>query len=452
MLAVLYGAAFIAAFNENIMNVALVEIMEEFAINAGTAQWLVTGYMLVTAVIVPIMAFVSRRFTMRQVFFEGCLFLGIGSVLGIAAPNFGVLLAARLIQSVGTGIFIPLMMTAVMALIPARRVGTYLSIGNCCITLGPALAPALAGAVVTFFGWRSVFLMPGVGICVMFLLGLFLVKNTAKPMKIRLDLISVILSVFGLSIVVFGFSKLAAAPVPAVAAVLAGSLLLVIFARRQGKLETPMLDLSPLRNPRFSIACLLAVIAMMTTFSMSVLLPLYYGTALEQTAFAAGLLLLVPIIVNAATAVLGGRMMDRHGEFPLLPLGFLFIAVGQIATAVFGHFALLVSVFLGSILVYAGVGSIFAPSQAAGLRRLPHEQSPHGVAILSTFIQASACLGPALFIGIFEATIERAAPAIATGETTLCLAQADGFSAAVTLAAFFAVTGTITAYFYARRR
>lgn len=452
MLMVLYGSAFIAAFNENIVNVALVKIMEDFACDAGTAQWLVTGYMLVTAVIVPVMAFLSRRFTMRQVFFEGCLFLGVGSALGILAPNFGTLLAARLIQSVGTGIFIPLMMTAVLAVVPARRVGTFISIGGCCITLGPALAPALAGVFVTLFGWRSVFFMPGIGICVLFLCGLFFVKNTAEPMKIRLDALSVILSALGLSIVVYGLSKLAGTPVPAVAMILAGALLLVIFARRQGKLATPMLDLSPLRNPRFSIACVLAVVAMMTTFSMSVLLPLYYGTALEQTALAAGLLLLVPIIVNAVTSILGGRVMDKRGEFPLLPLGFLFISIGQIATAVFGHFALLVSVFLGSILVYAGVGSIFSPSQAAGLRSLPHEQSPHGVAILSTFIQVSACIGPALFIGILSATIDAAGPAIASGETTLRLAQAEGFSAAVTLSAFIAVAGTITAYFYARRR
>lgn len=157
MLVVLYGGAFIAAFNENIVNVALVKIMTEFSVAAGTAQWLVTGYMLVTAVIVPVMAFLSRRFTLRQVFFEGCAFLGVGSVLAIFAPNFPSLLAARLMQSVGTGIYIPLMMTTILAVVPATRVGTFISLGGCAITLGPALAPAVSGVFVTLFGWRSVF-------------------------------------------------------------------------------------------------------------------------------------------------------------------------------------------------------------------------------------------------------------------------------------------------------
>ncbi|MFR5093228.1 MAG: hypothetical protein ACLTDR_15695 [Adlercreutzia equolifaciens] len=57
MLAVLYGSAFVAAFNENTINVALISIMGEFAVDANTAQWLVTGYMIVTAIVVTVSAF-----------------------------------------------------------------------------------------------------------------------------------------------------------------------------------------------------------------------------------------------------------------------------------------------------------------------------------------------------------------------------------------------------------
>lgn len=280
MLVVLYGGAFIAAFNENIVNVALVKIMTEFSVAAGTAQWLVTGYMLVTAVIVPVMAFLSRRFTLRQVFFEGCAFLGVGSVLAIFAPNFPSLLAARLMQSVGTGIYIPLMMTTILAVVPAARVGMFISLGGCAITLGPALAPAVSGVFVTLFGWRSVFLIPAVVVFVLFICGIFLIKNTGTPMKIRLDFLSVAFSAIGLSIGVYGLSKIASATLPALVLIAAGTLFLFAFARRQGRIKNPVLDLSPLKNPRFSVACVLAVVAMMTTFSMSILLPLYYEAGL----------------------------------------------------------------------------------------------------------------------------------------------------------------------------
>lgn len=448
MLAVLYGSAFIAAFNENIINVALVDIMREFGVGEMTAQWLVTGYMLVTAIIVPVMAFFSRRFTLRQVFFEGCLFLGAGSLIALFAPSFPVLLAARLLQSVGTGIFIPLMMTTILAVVPPTRVGTFISIGGACITLGPALAPAAAGVFVTMFGWRSIFLMPAGVIAILFAAGIVLVRNTSEPMKIRLDVLSVAFSAAGLTLGVYGISRIASAPVPAIGLIAAGVALLALFALRQRRLETPVLDLAPLANPRFSVACLLSVIAMMTTFSMSVLLPLYYGVSLGVNSLISGILLLAPIIVNAGTSLLGGRIMDRVGEWPLLPAGFLIIALGQAATCFFGWTPTIPPVLIGSIFVYAGVGAVFSPSQASGLRRLPREQSPHGVAILSTFIQVSACVGPALFIGVLSAVSDKAQAA----GTLHPEANAHGFSVAVGLATAIAAVGALVAFFYARRK
>lgn len=447
MLAVLYGSAFIAAFNENIINVALVKIMTEFSVGAGTAQWLVTGYMLVTAIIVPVMAFFSRRFTLRQVFFEGCLFLGAGSLFALFAPNFPLLLTARLIQSVGTGIFIPLMMTTILAVVPPNRVGTFISIGGACITLGPALAPAAAGVFVTLFGWRSIFTMPLCVIALLFVAGIFLVRNTSEPIKIKLDILSVAFSATGLTLSVYGISIIASKTVPALGLIAAGAVLLAFFVLRQRRLETPVLDLAPMANPRFSVACLLSIIAMMTTFSMSVLLPLYYEASVGVTSLVSGILLLAPIIVNAGTSLLGGRIMDRVGEWPLLPAGFLIIALGQAATCFFGKSSTLVPVLIGSIFVYAGVGAIFSPSQAAGLRRLPREQSPHGVAILSTFIQVAACIGPALFIGILSSVSEKSAAA----GTAIRFAQAQGFSVAVGLATVFAAAGTLIAFFYAKK-
>ena len=447
MLAVLYGSAFVAAFNENIVNVALVKIMTEFSVGAETAQWLVAGYMLVTAVVVPVMAFLSRRFTLRQVFFEGCAFLGVGSVGAFFAPDFATLLIARLVQSVCTGIFIPLMMTTVLAVVPAARAGTFISLGGCAITLGPALAPAAAGVFVTLFGWRSVFLMPTAVVCALAVFGFFLIKNTGAPVKIRLDILSVALSACGLSLGVYGLSKISSETFFGVVLLAVCVAFLWAFARRQGRLKNPVLDLSPLKNPRFSVACFLSIVAMMTTFSMSVLLPLYYEAGLGESSLAAGLLLLLPIAVNAGTSVLGGRVMDRVGEWPLLPSGFFLIAAGLAATCVSGYFSTLIPVLIGSVAVYAGVGAIFSPSQAAGLRRLPREQHPHGVAILSTFIQVAACVGPALFIGVLSSVSASVRQGVHASS-----AQSFGFSAAVALACVFAVAGTVVAYFYAHRR
>ena len=129
--------------------------------------------------------------------------------------------------------------------------------------------------------------------------------------------------------------------------------------------------------------------------------------------------------------------MDRFGSWPLLPLGFLLIAVGQVATALLGSSMSLAPIVVASVVVYAGVGLVMSPSQTAGLKALEHEEHPHGVSIINTIIMVAAAFGPSLFIGALSST---AASAEARGMAANA-AQAAGFSTAVWIAAAIAAVG-----------
>ena len=147
LLSVLFGAAFIAAFNENIINVGLMDIMAEFSIDSITAQWLVTGYMMVTAIVTAVVAFLLRRFTLRQVFFAGGVILAAGSAVDIVAPNLAILLVARLFQAIGTGIFIPTMMspsqTAGLKQLPRELNAHGVALINVFIQVAASAGPSL---------------------------------------------------------------------------------------------------------------------------------------------------------------------------------------------------------------------------------------------------------------------------------------------------------------------
>lgn len=448
MLAVLYGSAFVAAFNENTINVALISIMGEFAVDANTAQWLVTGYMIVTAIVVTVSAFLTKRLRLRTLFLTAAGFLTLGLVAAMLAPTWPLFLAARLVQAVGTGIFIPVMMSTVLAVAPRTRMGTYLSIGGCMITFGPAFAPVVSGLMVTTLGWRSIFLPPAALIVVLAFLGVALIRNIAEPEKIKLDGISVVLSAVGLTSFVFGLSLVMASPMVAVITIAVGLAVMGAFVVRQHRIPNPLLNLTPMHNRLFAPVCVLVVVAMMTTFSMSVLLPLYFEGALGTTALAAGALLLAPILVNAVTSLVGGRVMDKRGSWPLLPAGFAIITVGQLAVCLCAPTLSLAGVLVASVVVYAGVGLVLSPSQTAGLQTLSPEQNPHGVAILNTFIQIAAAVGPSLFIGVLSSV----AGSVEAAGTAAALAQAEGFSVAVAVACVIAGIGMLTALAYARKR
>ena len=293
LLSVLYGSAFLAGFNENLVNMALMSIMGDFGVDSVTAQWLVTGYMIVATVVVTCMAFLYRRFKLRTLFFTAAALSIAGSATGLFAGSFAVLLVARLVQAVGTGIFIPLMMNTILAVTPKNRLGSFMSIGGCMITFGPAFAPVVCGALVTAFGWHSIFVVPVAAMAVLAVMGFFFVKNL-ETSEAHLDVASVALSAVVLTALSFGLSQLTISPLVAAAALLATVALAAAFVVRQLRCDHPLIDLAPIKNRLFWPALLLATVAMMSTFSMSVLLPLYFEGAAGMTALSAGLVMLVP--------------------------------------------------------------------------------------------------------------------------------------------------------------
>lgn len=445
LLLVLYGAAFLAGFNENLVNMALVSIMADYGVDSVTAQWLVTGYMIVATVVVMCMAFLYRRFRLRTLFFAASALSFAGSAMGLVANGFEMLFAARLVQAVGTGIFIPLMMNTIVTVTPKNKLGTYLSIGGCTITFGPALAPVVCGALVTTFGWHSIFVVPMVAMAILFGLGLRFVKNL-ETSEAHLDVLSVVLAAVLLTALSLGLVQLTIDVPLALGSLAASALLSVAFVVRQLRCSYPLIDLEPLRNRAFWPALLLATVSMISMFSMSVLLPLYFEGAAGMTALSAGLVILVPVLANAGTTLLGGRIMDKRGEWPLLPLGFGAIALGFIALALAGPTLSIPVVFAAALLMYVAVGFVFSPSQTAGLRTLPPQQNPFGVALMTTVVQIAACVGPSLYIGIMS-TGQIAA--VAQGASA-SQAAAEGFSLAMLVASGVAAAGFVLSFLYAR--
>ena len=445
LLATMYAGAFVAGFNENLVNVALMSIMGDFGVDSVTAQWLVSGYMVVATLMVSCMALLYRRVPLRTLFFTAAALSLAGSVVGLLSTNFAMLMAARLIQAVGTGIFIPMMMNTILAVTPKNRLGTFMSIGGCTITFGPAFSPVVCGALVTCFGWHSVFVVPIVAMLVLVVLGIMFVRNL-ENFEAKLDAVSVVLSAVALTALVYGMSQITLDIAHAVVGLVVGIAAGAAFIVRQGRIPNPLINVSPLSERRFVTPMAMVFVAMMTMFSMSVLLPLYFEGAMGTTALMAGAIMLVPVLLNAGVTLLGGQIMDRKGEWPLLPLGFGITLVGVVALSATSATMVLPFVFAACVVVYVGIGLVFSPSQTSGLKCLPPQQNPHGVALMSTCLQIAACIGPSLFTGILSST---QAGAMASG-AAVDVATAQGLSAALAVAAVIAFVGFVLSCVHVR--
>lgn len=142
---VLMFGAFIGLFSETALNMALTNIMEDFSILTATAQWLTTGYLLTLGILVPVSVLLIQWFTTKQLVVSSLIFSIIGTILAALAPNFTLLLIGRLIQAIGTGILLPLMMNVILLIFPIHKRGAVMGLMGLVITTAPAIGPTVAG-------------------------------------------------------------------------------------------------------------------------------------------------------------------------------------------------------------------------------------------------------------------------------------------------------------------
>ena len=446
MLPVLLACSFTASFGQSMMNVALPELAERFGVTLSIANWVIVGYMVVAATAIMLSAFMLRRLGLRRVFFVGAGALALGSACALLSQDFPMLFASRLVQAVGTGLFFPSVTSVIMTNSPAAVRGTRLALNSGVIAVGLAISPTASGFALTQFGWRAMFVVSLAMSVALLAVGFFRIHGGPSTKRVPIDALSVMLGPLGLAAFLYGLGEVTRDLAPSLAALAVGAVLLALFAWRQFALESPLLDLHPLVHPRFAVGILLVMVGMLTSFSMSILLPLYYEGALGYTAFFAGLLLLGPVLVNAAFTFLGGRVFDRPGARPHIPAGLVLVLVGQ-ATAFFSAESMIaILIVLSSAAVYAGAGFVVAPSKTAALGTLPPATYSAGASINSTAVQIASAIGSSLFVGVLSADVLR--------DTAAGAAKASAYAAAfehtLSIAVVIAAAGLLVAFFYAR--
>jgi DHA2 family lincomycin resistance protein-like MFS transporter len=438
IVAVAAFAAFLATFNETFMNVAFAPIMTDLQVDAATVQWLATAYMLAAAVMVPVSAFAYRSIPTKPLFLFTTGLLIIGSVIGALAPTFTLLLAGRIVQGLGTGMLIPVGMNITLEAAPREKLGAYMGIMGSMTTLGPSSSVIIAGLLLSFWPWPVLqWVFAGLS-CTCFLVGVLFLRNIARLTHPRLDALSVALIGLALVGVLYGVSTVFTKNVRlAVAGIIVGLVFLLLFVRRQNKLEQPLIDLKPLKVPAFKLGVIINMASLVTMFAMNIIIPIFMQSVLGVSSFSASLTLFPAIALCCILSPLAGRIYDWHGARILLPLGFGLICVFSVALALFigsGQGWLLAVLYIP---VIGGSALIIGPVQSLALSHLAPEQNPHGVTILSTGFQIAGCLGASLFTGVYFRVMTAGALAGASANT----AGSSGFLAVGILTAGFALFG-----------
>ncbi|MGV9195790.1 DHA2 family efflux MFS transporter permease subunit [Arcanobacterium canis] len=415
-IAVLLAAAFVVLLNETTMNLALRDIAADpqLAIGTRSASWLTAIFMLVMAIVIPTTGWMQRRFNTRPMFFMSTVSFLVGTVIALFAPTFSILLTGRVVQAFGTAIAMPLLMSTVMSVVPMARRGSVMGIVSMVISVAPALGPAVAGVVLQFGSWRSVFATMVPIVVAVIIAGYVWLPNLNEFMgKARLDYISLPLSALGFGGTIYGLSSFSSPDLPwwlAPAVLAIGLGMLALFVWRQMRLVKggePLLDVRVFANMCFTAPAMMVMLAMMGMFGVLITLPLMLQTSFELEPYKVGLLLLPGSAISGLLGPVVGNIYDRVGPRPLAIPG---------TAIVVGAFAMLLGITTSTsvwyflafhIIMNIGLTLTFSPSFTTALGWLAPQQYGYGSASLSTIQQVAGAAGSSIFIAIMSTGMGR---------------------------------------------
>lgn len=455
ILAVLVITAFVMMLNETTVGVALPAIMNDFSISATTGQWLLTGFLLTMAVVLPATGWMLERFSTRSVFIFATLTFLLGTVTAALAPTFAVLLMARVAQAVGTAIVMPLLMTTTMTLVPAAKRGTVMGLISVVMAAGPALGPTVAGLVLNFTNWHGIFWIMVPLVAIAALIGALRLTNFGTNSPTPFDVLSMILSIFAFGFLIYGLSSIGTLFEGGQTALLTLGILgvgvvgLALFVWRQvvrGRDDRALLDLRPLAVRNFTLSLLVLMGLMAALLGVLNTLPLYLQGSLLVTALVTGLALLPGGILEAALSPVAGRIYDKFGPRLLIIPGMSIVMGSLFWLATVDENSSVWMVVAVHVVFSVGLAALFTPVLTTALGSLPQNLYGHGSAILNTLQQLAGAAGTAVMIAIYSSV---GANSMAGGASEPA-ALADGASAAFLASGVLAAITLVISLFITR--
>lgn len=398
MLGMLIGG-FVGMLSETSLNIALPSLMTALHVNIGTIQWLVTGYMLIIGIILPLSSLLSRIFSTRQIIVFAIIAFIVGAIISALASSFPVLLIGRMIQGIGTGLILPLMFTVATLIFPPYKLGAAMGLIGLVIMFAPAIGPTLSGMILGVLSWQWIFWMFVPFLIIALILVMKYLPNVGHITKPKIDVFSIILSTLGFGGLVTGVSLASdqgwGSPT-VIATLIAAIILLAWYIKRQLSATEPILNFHIFANRQYRTGAILVMMDFGIILSSMYLLPMFWQNGLAIPVALTGIVMLPGGIVNAAVSAIAGRYSDLISKRLLSVSGFAMTIIGIVLFLFANSTSPIWYVILAHIVMMIGVPLSMSPSQTFGLSALDQRTSSDGSTIMNTFQQIVGAIATAI--------------------------------------------------------
>ncbi|MFF2481639.1 DHA2 family efflux MFS transporter permease subunit [Paenibacillus sp. NPDC058071] len=433
LIAIIAGV-FMVALDATAMNVALPTLAKDFNADLTTLQWVVTGYMLAQASVIPLSGWLSDRFGAKRVFLSAVVLFTVGSILCAVPNNAESLILFRVIQGLGGGSVIPIAMAYVYRLSPPGKVGVVMGLMGIPVLFAPAIGPVLSGWLVEYHTWRLIFLINiPIGIICM-LVGIWKLPKAERTQVPGMDKLGMLLGPLAFGSLTYGVSQGAESWTSSktLIGLSLGAVALILFVIVELRSRTPLLELRVMGSVDFSLGIIVQWVGQFGLYGALFLMPQFLQQARGFGAFDAGLTMLPQAIASGLMMPFAGMLFDKIGVRWLVVAG-----LGLISGALYqySHLDATVAsrdVILPLLMCGAGMGLMIMPLNTQLLNKAPRHLVNRVTSLTNSMQQVINALAISTLVTIL--TSRTAAHALEMKESAGAGAEASS-SEAVKLAA-----------------
>ncbi len=390
-----------------IVNVALRTLGEDLHSSIAQIQWVVTGYLLSLAAVIPVTGWAARRFGAKRVYMTSLVLFTVGSALCAVAASTTSLVLFRVLQGAGGGMIMPVGQLIMAQVAGPKRMGRVMGVVAMPAMLAPILGPVLGGVILQNLHWSWIFLVNvPIGV-IAFIAGWRIIPHTESGEAGRLDVIGLVLLSTATSAIVYGLAQLGTPGTSLTAAivvwpVIVGLLLTGVFCWHALRIERPLLDIRLYANRVFASASFTTFCLGAALFGAMILVPYYYQDVRHESVIATGLLTGPQGLGMLMVMPLAGRFSERFGGGRVALVGVSILCLATVPFVFIGTDTSILAISLVLVLRGVGIGFSFMPAMTAAFASIRPEQLSDATPQLNVLQRIGGAIGTAVLAVVLQ--------------------------------------------------
>jgi EmrB/QacA subfamily drug resistance transporter len=389
-----------------IVNVALRTLSLDLDSSISQIQWVVTGYLLSLAAVIPVTGWAARRYGAKRVYMTSLVLFTVGSALCAVAASTTSLVLFRVLQGAGGGMIMPVGQLIMAQVAGPKRMGRVMGVVSMPAMLAPIFGPVVGGAILQNLHWSWIFLVNLPVGAVALVLAWRLLPHTDSGEAGRLDTVGLALLSTATTSLVYGLSELgthASITAPTVLwPTLAGVVLIGVFIRHALRVERPLLDVRLYFNRVFGAASLTTFGLGAALFGAMILVPLYYQEVRHESVIATGLLVGPQGLGMLLVMPLVSRLTQRVGGGRVALAGVTILSLATIPLAFVDTSTSIVVISFVLLLRGIGIGFSFMPAMTAAFAALRPSQLSDATPQLNMLQRVGGAIGTAVLAVVLQ--------------------------------------------------